>query len=93
MRGLRFIEFSLRKPKYYAFGLAFNSYKRENSIHNNYLYNGTEIQDELGLTWLDYGARMYMPEIGRWGVADPLAAKMRRCGSYTYAFDNPVEIH
>jgi RHS repeat-associated protein len=60
---------------YYPFGLTFNSYRRENSVTNAFLYNGKEQQDELGLGWLDYGARMYMPEIGRWGVVDPLADK------------------
>jgi hypothetical protein len=41
---------------YYPFGLTFNSHNRENSLVNQYQYNGKETQDELNLGWLDYGA-------------------------------------
>ena len=75
---------------YYPFGLTFNSYSRENTTPQDFKFNGKEEQNELGLGWLDYGARMYQPDLGRWTAIDPMSHKYRRWSPYNYAVDNPL---
>ncbi|KPH14113.1 RHS repeat domain-containing protein [Chryseobacterium sp. ERMR1:04] len=54
---------------YYAFGMNhIGGIKSLLGEYQNYKYNGKELQ-ETGM--YDYGARMYMPDLGRWGVVDP----------------------
>lgn len=71
---------------YYPFGLLHN-YTATTQNAYQYKYNGKELQ-ESGM--YDYGARMYMADIGRWGVVDPLAEKNRRFTPYNYAVNNPI---
>jgi RHS repeat-associated protein len=80
----------VQSDDYYPFGYTFSSYRRENSLLNKYQYNGKELQTALDLNWSDYGARMYMADIGRWGILDPLSEKGRRWSPYNYAFNNPI---
>jgi RHS repeat-associated protein len=80
----------VQQEDFYPFGLTFNSYTRENSLLNKYQYNGKELQNDLSLNWLDYGARMYMPEIGRWGVRDPKAELLEMSSPYVYSLNNPI---
>jgi RHS repeat-associated protein len=56
---------------------------------NKYKYNGKEEQETPG-RWLDYGARMYDAQIGRWHVVDPMSDKYPSTSAYMYCSGNPV---
>ncbi|MFS4471481.1 RHS repeat domain-containing protein [Chryseobacterium sp. T20] len=80
---------ALEENNYYPFGLKHLGYNNVGGNPSyNYQYNSKELQKETG--WNDYGARMYMADIGRWGVIDPLAETSRRFTPYNYALNNPV---
>ncbi|MCF2218683.1 RHS repeat-associated core domain-containing protein [Chryseobacterium sp. PS-8] len=79
----------LEENNFYPFGMKHEGYNQTaGNPAYSYQYNGKELQKETG--WSDYGARMYMSDIARWGVIDPLAEQMRRYSPYTYAYNNPV---
>jgi RHS repeat-associated protein len=82
----------LQESDTYAFGGGIDALESRSfgRAENKYGFNGKEKQPDLGLEWLDYGARMYDAQVGRWHVVDPLAEKMGRWSPYNYCMDNPI---
>ncbi len=56
----------------------------------NYLFNGKELQDELGIDWYAFGERFYDPQIGRWHSQDPVAEDYLSWSPYNYVRNNPI---
>ncbi|MEM8569173.1 MAG: RHS repeat-associated core domain-containing protein, partial [Bacteroidota bacterium] len=81
----------IQTDDYYPFGLAHaGGFQRVTAKENQFKYNGKELIEDLGIDWYDYGARMYMADIGRWGAVDPLAEDYYGWSPYNYVMDNPI---
>ncbi|AWW28894.1 hypothetical protein DN752_01410 [Echinicola strongylocentroti] len=78
----------VQKDDYYPFGMSFNSCTRPSSVGQKFKFNGKERQALTG--WDDFGARMYMSDLGRWGVVDPAADVLEMSSPYVYSLNNPI---
>jgi RHS repeat-associated protein len=79
---------------YYPFGIAYTpkiTGLQPDSWNNKFKYNGKEEQEVPG-GWLDYGARMYDPTLGRWHVVDPMSEASHNLSysPYNYVVNNPI---
>jgi RHS repeat-associated protein len=82
----------VQEEHYYGYGLGMAGldFNAPGNAEHRYTYNGKEEVPDFGLGWLDYGARQYQPDIGRWGGVDPMADQMRRWSPYAYCYNNPL---
>ena len=85
----------IEESNYYPFGLKHKGYNNVVSSNGNaaaqkYGYQSKELQEELGLDWMDFGARNYDAAIGRWMNIDPLAEKYDPLSPYNAMLNNPI---
>ncbi|WNJ17197.1 RHS repeat-associated core domain-containing protein [Pontibacter sp. G13] len=81
----------LSRSSYYPYGLSMHGGGTyAGTIEQRYGYNGKELQDDHLLGWIDYGARMMDPTIGRWNGVDALAEQYQAWSPYNYTLGNPI---
>jgi RHS repeat-associated protein len=83
-----------KENNYYPFGLMHKGYNgsdnlQEYSVPYYDRYSGKELQ-ETGM--YDFGARFYMPDLGRWSAIDPLSEKYHGFSPYNYTLNNPLNM-
>lgn len=76
---------------YYPFGMEHaGAWQNKPRRDYKYRYNGKEIVNDHGLGMYLYGARVYLPEIGRFSGVDPLADQAPGWTPYRYGFNSPL---
>jgi RHS repeat-associated protein len=78
----------LQQNHYYPFGM--NMEGSWSGGTNRYQYNGKELNEDFGLDWLDYGARLYDAAIARFTAVDPLAEITPSWNPYNYVQNTPI---
>lgn len=76
---------------YYPFGQRWDKPAAPRT-DNRYRFNGKESQTFADLPLLDYGARMYDSDLGRWQVHDPKAADYYPTSPYAFCAGNPINL-
>ncbi len=75
----------------YPFGLKHEGYNTTiRDRDHQYDYLGQERNEELGLNWLTFRYRNYMPEIGRFFGVDPVSEEYMSISTYQFAHNNPI---
>lgn len=81
----------LEENHYYPFGQKHEGYGSATTATPSYQYKfgSKELQDT---GFYDFGARFYMPDIGRWMSVDPLAEEFPGWNPYHYVHNNPINM-
>ena len=81
------------ETNYYPFGLAhkgYNEHSKSSNLGENWKYLNQEHQKELGLNWITFRHRNYMPDVGRFFSVDPVSEEYMSISTYQFAHNNPI---
>ncbi len=78
---------NFQEDHYYPFGMRLGGMSTDTGQENKFLYNGKELEDDLGLDIFHYGLRHYDPQLGRWMAVDPADEFF---SPYVYCHNDPV---
>ncbi|MGK0175561.1 MAG: RHS repeat-associated protein [Ulvibacter sp.] len=83
----------IQRNHYYSFGMRVDAphFALSADPRGDYLYNGKELNEELGLNWLSFGFREYDPAIGRFPSVDPIADRFAWASPFNYAENRPID--
>jgi RHS repeat-associated protein len=76
---------------YYTFGMEWINPADTIQPRNLYRYNGKEMIEEMNVKMFDYGARQFMPDLGRFSTVDRFSDKYAFQSTYAYAAGNPIK--
>ncbi|MDJ1498788.1 RHS repeat-associated core domain-containing protein [Cytophagaceae bacterium DM2B3-1] len=82
----------VQENHYDPWGLNLVGIEVQGNPNHEFQFNGKEKQEEFELNWIDYGARMYDAQLGRWSAIDPMAEKYIRYSPYNYTLNNPIRL-
>ena len=77
----------VQEVEYYPYGMLFSD---NNLDKNRYLYQGKELENEMGFGIYDFHVRGYDPNIVRTRQLDPKAESYYSWSPYSWAANNPV---
>ncbi|TDQ22656.1 DUF6443 domain-containing protein, partial [Tenacibaculum caenipelagi] len=85
----------IEESNYYPFGLKHKGYNNVtssigNSVAQKWNYLGQESNEELGLNWLTFRYRNYMPDLGRFFGVDPVSEEYMSISNFQFAHNSPI---
>ena len=85
----------IEESNYYPFGLKHKGYNGNvssigNSVAQKWNFLGQESNEELGLNWLTFRYRNYMPDLGRFFGVDPVSEDYLSISTYQFAHNSPI---
>ena len=80
------------KLDYDPWGLTLKSltYTNPTLNKNNFQFGSKEKIESFGINWIDFGARIYMPDVPHFLQIDPMSEISRRFSPYVYGLNNPL---